>query len=118
MEFKVLTYNIHKGFPVFQRRLVLSEIRDAIESTHCDLVFLQEVVGQNDFYSSSLENWPIESQFEYLADRMWRHHAYGKNAVYPKRLIFSSSWHGGWEGLLIRIVLHIKLVNLINNTAL
>lgn len=26
--------------------------------------------------------WPLQSQFEFLADELWPHYAYGKNAVY------------------------------------
>ena len=43
---------------------------------HPDLIFLQEVQGQNAL--SEL------SQFEYLAQEIWPHFTYGKNAVYEK----------------------------------
>ncbi len=84
MKLRVLTYNIHKGFPLVRKRLVLSEIREAIESTKADIVCLQEVVGENVQLEKKIKDWPAETQFEYLADRMWKHYAYGKNAVYPK----------------------------------
>ncbi len=79
-----MTYNIHKGFPLVGKSLILNQIKLAIESTNVDVVFLQEVIGQNDKYQNSIGDWPDESQFEFLADRMWGHYAYGKNAVYPE----------------------------------
>lgn len=82
MQLKVLSYNIHKGLSPLNRRHVLDRIRDAIRSVDPDLVFLQEVLGAHTKHSKRFSNWPKESQFEYLADSLWAHHAYGRNAVY------------------------------------
>jgi endonuclease/exonuclease/phosphatase family metal-dependent hydrolase len=79
---KVLTYNIHKGFSASNQRFVLHEIKHAVMETDADVVFLQEVYGEHDGWSNKLANWPDNSQFEFIADSIWRHHAYGKNAVY------------------------------------
>lgn len=79
---RVLSYNIHKGFNANNRQFVLSEMRKAIRSLDADLVFLQEILGEHSAHSSKIQNWPLETQFEYLADEIWHHHAYGKNAVY------------------------------------
>ena len=68
----VLSYNIHKGFRMGNRRFVLKKMKEAIHDVHADLVFLQEVSGTHGFVP----------QFEYLADSLWPHFAYGKNAVY------------------------------------
>ena len=68
----VLSYNIHKGFRTGNRRFVLKKMKEAIHDIHADLVFLQEVSGTHGFVP----------QFEYLADSLWPHYAYGKNAVY------------------------------------
>jgi len=81
---KVLSYNIHKGFSTLNSKFVLSAIRTAIQSVGADLVFLQEVLGRHVKHSLKHEDWPDESQFEYLADQMWPHYAYGKNAVYSE----------------------------------
>ena len=81
---KMLSYNIHKGFSTGNRRYVLGKIRQAIQSVHADLVFLQEVLGDHKGHSERIEAWPDEPQFEYLADTIWSHFAYGKNAVYQK----------------------------------
>jgi signal transduction histidine kinase len=49
-----------------------------------DVVFLQEIHGEHKGHQANLQDWPNEAQFEYLADSIWHHHAYGKNAVYPE----------------------------------
>ncbi len=84
MKLRVLSYNIHKGFTGDSRRLVLSRIRESIRRTHADLVFLQEVVGEHRFHAARHQDWPNAAQFEFLADEVWSHFAYGKNAVYAE----------------------------------
>jgi endonuclease/exonuclease/phosphatase family metal-dependent hydrolase len=79
---KVLSYNIHKGLSVGNRHFVLKRMRDVLEIANADVVFLQEVIGAHSEHAERFEDWPDESQFEFLADRLWPHHAYGKNAVY------------------------------------
>ena len=76
MKIKVLTYNIHKGFNSFGNQFILREIKHALQETKADILFLQEVVGKNS---------KMESQFEFLADSVWKHYSYGKNAVFPDR---------------------------------
>lgn len=78
---KVLSYNIHKGFTAGNRKHVLHQMRDAIRGINPDLVFLQEV-GQFAFKGKKHASAPTEAQFEFLADEVWHHHAYGKNAAY------------------------------------
>ena len=80
--FRVLTLNIHKGFAVGPRRLVLNSIRELLRDSQANLVFLQEVVGVNRKHERKQPRWPDDSQLEYLADTVWTHHAYGKNAIY------------------------------------
>lgn len=79
---KILTYNIHKGFNASNRQFVLHQIREAIRSTNADLIFLQEIQGEHAEKESQIANWPEMSQFEFLADQIWPHYAYGKNAIY------------------------------------
>lgn len=62
-------------------RFILEELRLAIRSANADLVFLQEVAGLRLDTHHIVDGVAI-SQFEYLADQVWHHHAYGKNAVY------------------------------------
>ncbi|MBA3660588.1 MAG: endonuclease/exonuclease/phosphatase family protein [Gammaproteobacteria bacterium] len=47
----------------------LKNLRQEIELLHPDIIFLQESKG---------------NQFEFLAEEIWPHVTYGKNAVYPK----------------------------------
>lgn len=82
--FRLLTYNIHKGFSASNSQFVLERIRESIQTVHADVVCLQEVLGHHKGHSSKVKNWPLKSQFEYLADKTWSHFAYGKNAVYDE----------------------------------
>lgn len=81
---RVLSYNIHKGFTPANLEFVLSEMKLSIEQSAADLVFLQEVVGEHAGHAEAIEGWPVASQFEFLADKLWPHFAYGKNAVYTE----------------------------------
>jgi len=80
MILKILSYNIHKGFTIGNRGFVLNEIRNAIREVDADILFLQEVVGDH----TRLSTLETAAQFEFLADSVWSHHAYGKNAVYTE----------------------------------
>ncbi|MCM2323688.1 MAG: endonuclease/exonuclease/phosphatase family protein [Oligoflexia bacterium] len=57
-------------------------MRSLLRKMHPDLVFLQEVLGQHEGHRQKILEWPVQSQFEFLADEIWPHYAYGKNAVY------------------------------------
>ena len=85
---RVLSYNIHKGFSTGNQRFVLNLIKESIRPLGANLVFLQEVIGEHQLHAARVKEWPTQSQFEYLADDIWSHYAYGKNAVY------SSGHHG------------------------
>ena len=78
----IFSYNIHKGFS-FSRRFVLRSIRDMIREVHAEVVFLQEVQGDHSKLAQTIPEWP-GPQLEFLADSVWPHFAYGKNAVYQK----------------------------------
>ena len=80
---RVLSYNIHKGFSL-DRRFVLENIKSAIRETNADLVFLQEVLGEHKGLAAKIQNWPVSPQLEFLAESIWPHFAYGKNAVYTE----------------------------------
>lgn len=86
MRLRVLTYNMHKGFCFYNRQYVLQQLREAVRSVNADLVFLQEVMGVHP--PEEEDGHDLPTQFEYLADQIWTHYAYGKNAVY------SSGNHG------------------------
>jgi endonuclease/exonuclease/phosphatase family metal-dependent hydrolase len=78
----IATYNIHKGFSHFNRRVVLHELRERLRELNADIVFLQEVQGENALDAEMHDNYPASPQHEFLAEAVWPHHAYGKNAVY------------------------------------
>ncbi|MFM1896503.1 MAG: hypothetical protein RLZZ385_1577 [Pseudomonadota bacterium] len=80
--FNVLTLNIHKGFSMGQRQFTLAKIRDRLRDSKPTIVFLQEVVGEHALLEKKVPSWPQGNQLEYLADSVWSHHAYGKNAIY------------------------------------
>lgn len=62
---------------------MLHELRESIRSISADLVFLQEVLGEHQAWSSRYKDvWPEAAQYEFLADSIWQDFAYGRNAVY------------------------------------
>ena len=77
----VVTYNIHKGFSQFNRRLVLHDIRDRLQAVGADIVFLQEVQGAHLENAKRHRTWPEVGQHEYLAID-GAHAAYGLNATH------------------------------------
>lgn len=84
MTIRVMSYNIHKGFD-FWGRFSLEPMKRALLETHADILLLQEVVGENKDLLQHFKDTPNENQFEYLADTLWPHYSYGKNAVFPER---------------------------------
>lgn len=82
IEINVLTLNIHKGFSSGNMKFTLERIRKMLRQSEADIVFLQEVVGENSRHEHSINAWPKQNQFEFLADSVWSHFAYGKNAIY------------------------------------
>ncbi|MGY6276391.1 endonuclease/exonuclease/phosphatase family protein [Methylomonas sp. MgM2] len=80
--FRVLTYNIHKGFDMGNRRFVLHQMREALIETDADLLFLQETQGEHAHRQKKVRNWPATSQTEFIAEGVWPYYAYGKNAIY------------------------------------
>lgn len=79
---KILTYNIHKGFSSANLRFILHDIKNSLRSIDADVVFLQEIQGDRKISNSRFDDWHNDSQFEFLADEVWQHYAYGKNAIY------------------------------------
>jgi endonuclease/exonuclease/phosphatase family metal-dependent hydrolase len=78
----IATYNIHKGFSLLNRRVVLPALREQLRGLNADVIFLQEVQGAHDSHALRHANYPDGAQHEFLADDVWAHHAYGMNAVY------------------------------------
>src|SRR3569623_906615 len=60
----------------------MSELREAVRMVNVYIVFLKEVLG---FHPPAEEKQlHLDNQFEYLADEIWSHFAYGKNAIYSE----------------------------------
>lgn len=78
----------------------LQDMKELINSSGADLVFLQEVVGKNEFYK---KKGLVDSQFEFLADSLWSHYSYAQNALYDHghhgNLILSRFPIESWENI-------------------
>ena len=100
---KILSYNIHKGFTADNATFVLHQMRDTLRRVHPDIVFLQEVLGDHKKHRRTIAGWPEGSQSEFLAEQVWPHYAYGKNAVYTSghhgNAILSKFPFAEWENL-------------------
>ncbi|HHF7348627.1 TPA: endonuclease/exonuclease/phosphatase family protein [Legionella feeleii] len=77
----LITYNIHKGFS-FSKRFLLPQMREALLTLNPDFVFLQEVQGEHRLREKRIGAWPDAPQFEYIAEKIWPHYLYAKNAIY------------------------------------
>ena len=75
MKLRLATYNIHNGFSHFNRRMMVHELRHHLRLLDVDLVFLQEVQGENEHHARQVFDWPAEPQYEFLADEVWQDYA-------------------------------------------
>ena len=102
-ELSVVTYNIHKGFSSLNGRFVLPRMRTALAESGADIVFLQEALGEHQRHATRHAGWPDDSQFEFIADSIWPHFAYGKNAIYDEghhgNAILSRYPFESWENI-------------------
>jgi endonuclease/exonuclease/phosphatase family metal-dependent hydrolase len=78
----IATWNIHKGFSQFNRRMMVHELRERLRELSADIVFLQEVQGLHLGHAERHADWPSQPQHEFLAEDVWHNHAYGRNMVY------------------------------------
>ena len=108
IDFSVLTLNIHKGFSTGQRRFTLENIRNCLRDSKASVVFLQEVVGEHQHFARKIPGWPQGNQLEFLADSVWTHHAYGKNAIYQHghhgNAILSEAPFKSWHNLDVSLL--------------
>lgn len=100
MKIKILSYNIHKGYDWKMQNYFLRDMKELIATSGADIVFLQEVVGQNENYK---KKGLIDAQFEFLADSVWPHFSYAKNALYDHghhgNLVLSKFPIESWENV-------------------
>jgi endonuclease/exonuclease/phosphatase family metal-dependent hydrolase len=78
----ITTFNIHKGFSQFNRRMMVHELRERLRHLNPDIVFLQEVQGLNLRHAENHRDWPDAAQHEFLAEDVWQSAAYGRNMIY------------------------------------
>ncbi|UCV15530.1 endonuclease/exonuclease/phosphatase family protein [Quatrionicoccus australiensis] len=78
----IATFNIHKGFSQFNRRMMVHELRERLRDLNPDIAFLQEVQGLHLGHAENHDNWPGEPQHEFLAEDVWPDCAYGRNMIY------------------------------------
>jgi endonuclease/exonuclease/phosphatase family metal-dependent hydrolase len=78
----ITTFNIHKGFSQFNRRMMVHELRERLRLLNPDIVFLQEVQGLHLGHAENHHNWPDAAQHEFLAEDFWQAAAYGRNMLY------------------------------------
>ncbi len=78
----ITTFNIHKGFSQFNRRMMVHELRERLRHLNPDIVFLQEVQGLHLGHAEKHGNWPAGAQHEFLAEDIWQASAYGCNMIY------------------------------------
>jgi endonuclease/exonuclease/phosphatase family metal-dependent hydrolase len=83
-ELHVATYNIHKGFSKLNRRMTVHELREQLRNLGPDIVFLQEVQDLHHGHALRHHDWPAQEQSRFLADSVWEHSAYGRNAEYDE----------------------------------
>jgi endonuclease/exonuclease/phosphatase family metal-dependent hydrolase len=108
-ELHVLQYNIHKGYATGNRRFMLDSMRERINETGADIVFLQEIhgVALKSKRKQKRFSYPEQPHFEFLADESWPHYAYGRNAIYRKgdhgNAILSKHPFSQWENIDVSI---------------
>src|SRR5450830_2092217 len=88
MKIRVATYNIHKGVSTIRATPRVIALKKAIGMFDAEVVFLQEVQGKHDKYTTKFgdeargrHHWPEEAQHEFFAGES-HHSAYCMNAVY------------------------------------
>lgn len=84
MQLKVLSHNIHKGFNWSKTRVTLEKLAFAIQEQNADIVFLQEIVGEDLRTSRFGKKLSVKSQLEYLAKAIGPHCAYAPNYQHSK----------------------------------
>lgn len=75
-----MTYNIRKGLGANGNNSPLKELREAIRAVDADVVFLQEVMGHSEMKPHRKKGLK-QDHLEFLADSVWPHFAYGRNAI-------------------------------------
>ena len=62
----------------------MRRIKEHLHEFDIDVLLLQEIQGRHIHHEARIADWPMATQLEYLADSLWPHFAYGKNAIYRR----------------------------------
>lgn len=81
----VATYNMHKGMSALNRQVQLKQMTQALNRLAADVLFLQEVQGQNLKRAQKHADFPSLPHYQVLGDALTYHQSYGKNAEYAER---------------------------------
>lgn len=81
----VTTYNLHKGMSALNRTVQINKMADAIQSLRSDIVFLQEVQGENLRRQLKLPAFPNAPHYDIISNVLEYNSSYGKNAVYKQK---------------------------------
>ncbi len=78
MQIRVFSYNVHKLFNITGKQYFLPALKEVLSGMELDFVFLQELPG---IFPSEYEKDFKNNPLEHLADNLWDHFVYGKNAI-------------------------------------
>lgn len=84
MKLNILTYNIHKGFNWNNSKLTIQSLRGCLRELNPDIIFLQEVVGENKKLEVKLDHW-ISNQIDFLAEEIWPNISYSRHALFDHK---------------------------------
>ena len=87
MKLKLLTFNIHKGLNWKNNKLTVNSLKLALKKLNPDIVFLQEIVGENKKLEKKMSDW-VPNQIEYLTEGIWQ------DSVYSHHALFNNKNHG------------------------
>ena len=62
---RILTLNIHKGFSMGNRHFTLEKIKSCLRDSKANVVFLQEVVGENVKHQNNISGWTDNNQMNF-----------------------------------------------------
>ncbi|WP_066567456.1 endonuclease/exonuclease/phosphatase family protein [Snodgrassella sp. CFCC 13594] len=81
----IATYNMHKGMSPLNQQVKLDQMAAALKGLSPDVLFLQEVQGQNLKRAQQLPNFPRQPHYQILSEALDCEASYGKNAQYKLR---------------------------------
>lgn len=81
----ITTYNMHKGMSALNRFVQVDSMAEAIRSLRSDIVFLQEVQGENLRRRLKLPAFPQDPHYDIISNLLDYNSSYGKNAVYKQK---------------------------------